>query len=244
MAKELAVITGGTKGLGLAVARRFLHEGLDVLLTYASDSAHAAGIAQRLTSEFPTRTVRVLRADATDIASVGLIEEAVAATGRSLRALVLNAGLTDRGSLEELDYERWRRVFDANVNVPVFTIQRLLPHFTDSSSIVFTGSAMGIHPHSMSLAYGASKASVHALAKNLVKFLAPRGIRVNAVAPGFIDTEWQLSKPAEIRDSINTKIALHRFAQPQEIADIYWTLVENSYINGEIITVDGGYSFH
>jgi 3-oxoacyl-[acyl-carrier protein] reductase len=76
-----------------------------------------------------------------------------------------------------------------------------------------------------------------------VKFLAPRGIRINAVAPGFVDTEWQKNKPSEVRRSIESKIALGRFCDPDELAALYALLIENSYINGEIIIADGGYSY-
>jgi 3-oxoacyl-[acyl-carrier protein] reductase len=81
------------------------------------------------------------------------------------------------------------------------------------------------------------------MVKNMVKFLAPYEIRVNAVAPGFVDTEWQKNKPADIRRNIEDKIALKRFADPAEIAEIYRMLIENSYFNGEVIVADGGYSY-
>jgi 3-oxoacyl-[acyl-carrier protein] reductase len=102
---------------------------------------------------------------------------------------------------------------------------------------------MGIYPHSVSLAYGVTKSAVHALVKNLVKFLAPYGIRVNGVAPGFVDTEWQKEKPLEIRRSIEGKVSLGRFCEPEEIAEVYKMVIGNSYLTGEIIVVDGGYSY-
>ena len=83
----------------------------------------------------------------------------------------------------------------------------------------------------------------HALVKNLVKFLSPYHLRVNGVAPGFVDTEWQKAKPAEIRHNIENKLSLGRFCKPQEIAEVYKMLIENSYFNGDIIVVDGGYSY-
>jgi 3-oxoacyl-[acyl-carrier protein] reductase len=76
-----------------------------------------------------------------------------------------------------------------------------------------------------------------------VKFLTPYHIRVNAVAPGFVDTEWQKNKPAEIRKNIENKIALGRFCDPNELAEVYKLIIDNSYINGEVIAVDGGYCF-
>jgi 3-oxoacyl-[acyl-carrier protein] reductase len=88
-----------------------------------------------------------------------------------------------------------------------------------------------------------TKSAVHALTKNLVKFLTPYHIRVNAIAPGFVDTEWQKNKPQEIRRNIENKLASGRFCLPEELADVYKLLIENQYINGEIIVVDGGYSY-
>lgn len=243
MTRPLALITGGTKGLGKAVADRLLIEGFDVVLTFGRDDERAASVRQELSTAFPRAQIKTIKADASDAGSIDVLEKFFDEEKRRLDALVLNAGLTDRSSFEELEFESWHRVFNANVHVPVFLIQRLLRHFSDEASVLFTGSLMGIQPHSMSLAYGASKATVHALVKNLVKFLAPHGVRVNAVAPGFVDTEWQLTKPAEIRERINSKIAMSRFAAPDEIADIYVTLIRNPYLTGETIVVDGGYSY-
>jgi len=102
---------------------------------------------------------------------------------------------------------------------------------------------MALSPHSLSLAYGVSKAAVHAMVQNLVKFLSPMDIRVNAVAPGFIDTEWQKTKPDEIRNRIAQKIALKRFGTPEEVAQAFLFLIENPYANGEVLSLNGGYDY-
>ena len=102
---------------------------------------------------------------------------------------------------------------------------------------------MAVEPHGMSLSYGVTKSAVHALAKNLVKFLAPYGVRVNAVAPGFVDTDWHRTKPAEVRRNIEGKIALGRFCSPEEVAEVYRMLVENSYMNGAVVVAGGGYCY-
>lgn len=238
-----AVVTGGTKGLGLAVATKLLQLGFDVTLTYSTDFDAAESTGDDLARRFPNASISCLRADSVDLESIDTIETHLRERGSRLDALVLNAGLTDRSSLEDLRVGAWTRVMTANLTFPTFLVQRLLPMLSEGSSVVFTGSLMGIHPHSMSLSYGVSKSATHALVENLVKFLSPRGIRVNGVAPGFVDTEWQKKKPQEIRDSINSKIAEHRFAEPDEIADVYAMLIENPYINGEIVKIDGGYSY-
>ncbi|MDR1937015.1 MAG: SDR family oxidoreductase, partial [Tannerellaceae bacterium] len=139
--------------------------------------------------------------------------------------------------------EDWEKVFFGNVHFPVFLLQRIVGLINRGGSVVFTGSLMGIQPHSVSLAYGVTKSAVHAIVKNMVKFLSPYGIRVNGVAPGFVDTEWQKNKPAEIRRNIEDKIALKRFCDPAELAEVYRMLIENSYFNGEVIVADGGYSY-
>ena len=93
------------------------------------------------------------------------------------------------------------------------------------------------------LSRGAAVCLNYALVKNMVKFLVPYELRVNAVAPGFVDTEWQKTKPAEIRRNIENKVSLGRFCDPDELAEVYKMLIENSYFNGEVVVVDGGYSY-
>ena len=130
-----------------------------------------------------------------------------------------------------------------NLTTPLFLVQRFLPVLSKGSNIIFTGSSMAVFPHSVSLSYGISKSAVHAMVKNLVKFLIPFDIRVNCVSPGFVDTEWQKDKSPEIRESIMKKISLNHFARPEEVASVYLFIIDNQYLNGEIITIDGGYSY-
>ncbi len=237
-----ALITGGTKGIGLAVANRLLASGFDVILTYGVDVARAEEVRSNLLSQYAAN-IYLLQADISDLSSISLIDKFLSDNSIILDALVFNAGITNRTPYPEMELEEWKKVFDANVHFPVFLIQKITPRLKSGSSVVFTGSLMGVHPHSVSLVYGVTKSTVHALVKNLVKFLAPHAIRVNAVAPGFVDTEWQKNKPAEVKISINSKMAAGRFCEPEELADVYLMLIDNQYINGEVIVVDGGYSY-
>lgn len=239
---KYALVTGGTRGIGYAVAELLIDHGYNVIITYSADSHKADEAVAQLQSNSDFKATAI-KADISDLSSIDVINEYLLHQKIKLDALVLNAGLTDRSSFQDISIETWQKVFTANVHYPLFLIQKLVPHFNEGASVVFTGSTMAIFPHSVSLAYGVTKSAVHAMVKNLVKFLSPLNIRVNAVAPGFVDTEWQKTKPAEIKASINSKIALGRFCEPSELAKIYLMLVQNGYLNGEIISVDGGYSY-
>lgn len=238
----LAIITGGTKGIGRAVSERFLAEGYSVLATYAKDTKKAREFELELNNRYPNK-LKTIQADSCDLSSIQIINDYLEQNELYVNSLIINAGITYRSSFEEMKIEEWKNVFEANVHYPVFLIQQLLPRLQKNSSITLTGSAMGIYPHAQSLAYGVSKSAVHAIIKNMVKFLKPASIRINGVAPGFVETEWHKTKPEEIRKNIYKKIAAGRFCEPTELAGAYFMLANNPYINAEIITVDGGYSF-
>ncbi len=239
---KYVLITGGTKGIGKAVASCLAQAGYNLLLTYASDVDVARMTSEELHGRFGIE-VDLLQADSSDKACIDIIHQFLMKKECQLDAVVFNAGMTCRDSFEEMTLEDWERVFFVNVHFPTFLLQRIVNNIRQGGSVVFTGSLMGIHPHSVSLFYGVTKSAVHALVKNLVKHLVPYQIRVNGVAPGFVDTEWQKTKPVEIRRSIESKVSLGRFCAPEELAEVYKMLIENKYMNGEIIVVDGGYSF-
>ena len=239
---KTVLITGGTKGIGKAVAHRLLKEGWNVIVTYFSDEDTAIATQKELSSLNSETTIVILKADCSKLSSINIIESYLVKNNIHLDALLFNAGATDRSLFGEISPENWQYVFDVNVNFPTFLLQKISHHINNKAAIIFTGSLMGIHPHSVSLSYGVTKAAVHSLVKNLVKVFASRKIRVNAVAPGFVNTEWQQTKPADQKANINKKIALERFCEPSELSDAYWFLISNNYVNGEVLVVDGGYS--
>lgn len=122
-------------------------------------------------------------------------------------------------------------------------MQNLSDYIVRGGKVIFIGAVMGIYPHAVSIPYAVSKAGLHMLSKQLVKHLSPHGITVNTVVPGFVDTLWQKDKPLEQRKRIENKIALKRFAVPEEVAQLCWDISQNDYVNGSLLKIDGGYCY-
>lgn len=161
MTKQV-LITGGTKGIGRAIAVCLAKAGYDLLLTYNTDETTAANLAAALRKDHAVK-VDVLQADITQKESIDRIENRLNDSGVKLDALVLNAGTTYRTTFEEMNLAEWKRQFFANVHFPVFLLQRIVGRMQRGAAVVFTGSLMGIEPHATSLSYGVTKSAVHAL---------------------------------------------------------------------------------
>ena len=235
-----AIVTGATRGIGLATAEMLLQEGYHVTVTYANDEDSVQPCKERL--GVVSDAFEILWVDQTSKKEMHDFAMKMREKGH-IDCIVCNAGMTLRKGLQEIDEEGWERVMQMNVNSNVYLIRDLFDYIPHGSRIVFTGSLMGILPHSVSLSYGVTKAAVLALAKNLVKFFENTDTTVNAIAPGFVETEWQKNKPFEIRNNIYNKTAIKRFADPKEIADAVKFCINNAFVNGSIIEVSGGYCF-
>lgn len=235
-----AIVTGATKGIGLAVAQMLLREGYHVVVTYAHDEKSAEECRAKLaliSSEF-----EVIKADQSDKEAMREFAQSMLKLS-TIDCIVCNAGTTLRCDIESITDEDWERTMQVNLNSSLYLIRDLYKRIPENSRIVFIGSLMGVYPHGTSLAYGVTKAAVHALALNLVKCFEGTNTTVNAIAPGFVETEWQATKPLEIRNNIYQKSAVKRFAQTEEVADAVRFCLNNGFVNGSVIEVSGGYCF-
>lgn len=235
-----AIVTGGTRGIGLAVAKMLLHEGYFVTVTFGHDrqAVDACQAEMQTVSEH----FEIVQADQSDKSSMAAFVQKMRQKGH-IDCLVLNAGTTYRAGLQGTTDEEWERVMQVNVNAPMALVRDLFDLIPSGSRIIFMGSLMGVLPHSVSLSYGVTKAAVIALAKNLVKEFEGTETTVNVIVPGFVDTDWQKNKPEEIRNNICAKTALRRFAQPDEISDAVRFCLNNAFVNGSVIEISGGYCY-
>lgn len=235
-----ALVTGGTKGIGMGIVKMLLAEGYFVTVTYGHDEKSAAKFKEAF--GIGTNQFELLKIDQSNKDDMHLLADHVKQQGE-LDCLVCNAGITLRKGITDFSDEEWEKVMQVNVNAPVYLVRDLYTSLSKNARIVFIGSEMGIYPHGTSLAYGVTKSAVHALARNLVKFFEGTGTTINVIAPGFVETEWQKNKSQEIRNNICNKTALGRFATVEEIADAVKFVINNPFVNGSVIEVNGGYDY-
>lgn len=238
-----AIVTGSTRGIGRAIGLELLRQGCEVAFNYCRDESQAENLRQELEKGGFSQRYQIIQADLSTAEGLNSFGERLQERFKKLDYLVLNAGTTCRATLDQLKLEDWERVLRTNLTMPLFLTQMCASWMQPNGCVLFIGSIMGQYPHTMSLPYGTSKAGIHYLTRALVKEFAGAGVRVNCVAPGFVETDWQKNKPQEIRQSIESKVALHRFAAPEEVAHMAWAVLENPYMNGEIVNIDGGYCY-
>ena len=239
---KVAWVTGAARGIGLAVAERFLHEGYRVALIDIDAAAlHAA--AARLGA---TGTVLALETDVADPHQVqAAVDRSVRHFGR-IDALINNAGIAVFKPLLETTYEEWSRVLAVNLDGPFLCTQACAKVMlrNGGGSVVNICSISGLRASTLRVAYGTSKAALAHLTKQQAAELGNLGIRVNAVAPGPVDTAMakQVHTPA-IRADYHDAIPLNRYGAETEIAAAVWFLCSDaaSYINGQTLAVDGGF---
>ena len=229
---KTAIVTGGTSGIGLGVAKMLLSKGYKVFATYVGTD-----FTETIENFEPVKVNQCCREELYSF--ITRVKEEC----KTIDCIVCNAGMSIRKSFTETTDNDWDMQMEVAVNSHYILIRELYTIIPNGSRIIFTGSQMGLMPHAMVLAYGVTKAAVHALAKNLVKEFEGTGTTVNAIVPGFVETPWQKEKPEEIKQNIYSKTAIHRFATVDEVVDAYRFCIDNSFVNGSLIEVNGGYSY-
>ena len=239
---KVAIITGGSRGIGYATAEAFLREGAAVIIT-ASSQENADKAAAKLRESYPAAKVEGISPELKNLASVEQVFAQVAAEYGSIDILVNNAGVSESTPFMNYTQETFDKVMDINVR-GVFNAARAAAEQMEKQGrgvILNTSSMVSIHGQPSGMAYPASKFAVNGMTLSLARELGPKGIRVNAVAPGITETDMMKAVPREIIDPMIAQIPLRRLGQPEDIANAFVFLAsdEASYITGVVLQVDG-----
>lgn len=239
---KTALVTGASRGIGKAIALELAKQGATVILNYH----HAKEEAERIREEILTNggTAEIVCCDVSDYASCEAFFKEICSRYPSIDILVNNAGITKDGLLMKMTEEDFDRVVDINLKGTFHCIRFLSRQMMKQRSgrIINLSSVVGVSGNAGQANYAASKAGVIGLTKSAAKELASRNITVNAVAPGFIQTDMTTVLPDQVKEHIKTQIPLGSFGSPEDVAHTVAFLAseEARYITGQVIHVDGG----
>ncbi len=229
-----ALVTGSSRGIGAAAVRRLAADGWAVSVHYNKSEAAALALAAEL-------GVRAIRADVADPAQVS----ALFAAAGPVDLLVCNAGAAEYGLLTDTDEDAWRRLLAVNLDGAYRCCRAAIPHMVreKAGNIILISSVWGVYGASCEAAYSASKAALIGLTKALAKELGPSGIRVNAVAPGVIDTDMLARFDFADRQALIDETPLGRLGTPADVAELIAFLAteQAGFITGQVIGCDGGF---
>lgn len=237
MKDKIAIVTGGSRGIGAAIVKRFAAAGAKVYFTYANSESAAHGLA----SETGASAMRCPQGDPVAIAEA--VDKIYSENG-TIDVLVNNAGITRDGFMMTMPQSSWREVLDTNLD-GAFAWTKCAAkkmYAKKSGSIIFVSSVSALVGVAGQANYAASKGALCALARACAAELGAKGIRANAICPGFIETDMTAKIPRDIAARQKERIVLKRFGRPEEVAEAALFLASgaSSYITGQTLTIDGG----
>ena len=239
---KIALVTGASRGIGRAIALQFAVEGANVAITYIHNKEKAEVVVEELVALGVQ--AKAYCCDAADFGATEKLVVQVLADFGHLDILVNNAGKTADTLMLRMSEQQWDEVISTNLKSAFNTIRACAPVMLKqrSGSIVNLSSVVGLYGNAGQANYAASKAGIIGLTTSMAKELGSRGVRVNAIAPGFIETDMTAGLSAEMRENTQKAIALRRLGQPEDVARCALFLASewSSYITGQVLSCDGG----
>ena len=238
---RVAIVTGGTAGIGEATALRFAREGAQVVV-WARNEARGKEMEKKAAAEGLAITFD--KVDTSDFEAVTAAAKRVADKFGKIDILINNAGITNDSTLKKMTVEQWQNVIDVNLSGTFYCCKAVLNSMLEAGygRIVNASSVVGLYGNFGQTNYVATKAGLIGMTKTMARELGRKGITVNAVAPGFIETEMVAKMPENVLDGMRAKVPVGRLGRPEEIAAAYLYLAsdEAAYVNGAVLSVDGG----
>ena len=239
--RKVAMITGGTRGIGKAIAKIFSDNGYDLIINYVSDKTDLTKLEEDLKNN---NEILFVRANVGELNSVEeAVKKAIEKFGK-IDVLVNNAGITRDNLIMRMKEEEFDQVINTNLKGTFNVTKSVVPYMMKKreGKIVNISSVVGVSGNAGQCNYAASKAGIIGFTKSIAKELASRNILANAVAPGFIDTDMTECLNDKVKESINNQIPLKRMGTPEEIAKAVYFLAssDNTYITGQVLNIDGG----
>ena len=240
MSGKIALVTGASRGIGRAIAIELANQGADVVVNFHRNEQEALEVVKEIKNI--GRDCIALQADVSSFDEVAKMFEIVKKKFGGINILVNNAGITMDRTLRKMSQEEWDKVIDVNLNSIYNVTKNALPLLQKNSRIINISSVVGMYGNFGQTNYAASKAGIIGFTKSLAKELGKNGITVNAIAPGFIETEILKSIPSAKKKEFLDLIPLGRIGLPEDVANLAVFLASDraSYITGEVICIDGG----
>ena len=238
---KTVIVTGGAKGIGRAISYEFAKSGYNVIINYKTSVKEAENIKEELTKK--GQNVEIYKADLTKKEEVEAMIKFVEEKYKKIDVLVNNAGISQIKPFADIKEEDWDNIVNNNLKTVYLTTKAVIDNMihNKNGSIINISSIWGITGGACEVHYSATKAGIIGMTEALAKEMGPSNIRVNAVAPGIIDTDMNKNLNESEINQIKNEIPLEKIGKPEDVAKVVKWLAESEYVTGEVIRVDGGW---
>ena len=238
---KVVIVTGGSKGIGAEIVKTLAHEGYKIVLNYNNSEVNAKKIQEELLKE--NIKIEIFKADVSKRAEAKELINFALKKFNTIDILINNAGIAQEKLFTDITDYDWNYMLENNLNSVFYCTQEVLKTMIGNKKgcIINISSIWGITGASCEVAYSTAKAAINGFTKSLAKELGPSNIRVNAIAPGIINTDMNNNLTKEELKNIEKEIPLERIGEPRDISKCIKWLIEDTYTTGQIISVNGGW---